>query len=98
MKIQPDDVVILVLHNPREKVWGVLRDINAAGVFVRGLDLNAYEDFIRSLNSGETFFGLSEVFFPMWRVERLMRDESALELPSMAEQFTQRTGLRIEDF
>jgi hypothetical protein len=97
-KIEPCECVILVLQNPREKFWGVLGEINQSGIFVRGIDLNAFEDFVRSINSNELFMGLSDVFFPMWRVERLTRDENSLGLPSMAEQFLQRTGLRIEDF
>jgi hypothetical protein len=97
-KIETCECVILVLQNPREKFWGVLGEINQSGIFVRGIDLNAFEDFVRSINSNELFMGLSDVFFPMWRVERLTRDENSLGLPSMAEQFLQRTGLRIEDF
>jgi hypothetical protein len=96
--IESGECVLLVLHNPREKFWGVLGEINQSGVYVRGLDLNAFEDFVRSINAGDGYFGLSDVFFPMWRVERLTRDTSELNLPSMAEQFLQRTGLNIEDF
>ena len=96
--IEAGECVLLVLHNPREKFWGVLGEINQSGVFVRGLDLSAFDDFVRSINAGEGYFTLSDVFFPLWRVERLVRDESALNLPSLAEQFLQRTGLNITDF
>ena len=44
-KIETSDAIVLVLHSPREKFWGVLHDINAAGVNVRGIDLNAFDDF-----------------------------------------------------
>ncbi|HEV2828263.1 MAG TPA: hypothetical protein VGW76_11740 [Pyrinomonadaceae bacterium] len=36
--------VVIVLHTPREKCWGVIDEINPAGVFLRGLDLNAFDD------------------------------------------------------
>jgi hypothetical protein len=36
--------VVIVLHSPREKCWGLLDEINQAGVFLRGLDLNAFDD------------------------------------------------------
>ena len=37
--------VVIVLHTPREKCWGVLDELNQAGVFLRGLDLNAFDDW-----------------------------------------------------
>ena len=44
--------VILVLHSPREKCWGVLDELNAAGVFLRGLDLNSFDDWLRAVLHG----------------------------------------------
>jgi hypothetical protein len=98
MQIKSNEIVIAVLQNPREKVIGVLHEINASGVFVRGIDLNAFEDFTQAIVKGEQFFGMSDNFFPMWRIERVTKDESSMDLPSMQEQFTRRTGLKIEDF
>jgi hypothetical protein len=98
MQIQPKEIIIAVLQNPREKVIGVLHEINAAGVFVRGIDLNAFEDFTQAIIKSEQFFGMNDNFFPMWRIERIAKDESSMDLPSMQEQFTRRTGLKIEDF
>jgi hypothetical protein len=37
------------------------------------------------------------LFFPMWRVERISRDESAGGLPSLAQQAEQRTGRTLEE-
>jgi hypothetical protein len=34
----------------------------------------------------------------MWRVERLTRDEAAGGVPSLAEQFEQRTGRKLQEF
>jgi hypothetical protein len=96
--IEPGAAVIIVLHNPREKCWGLLYEINAAGVFLRGLDLNAFDDWTRAVARDEPFMGLSDLFFPMWRVERLSRDESAGGVSSLAEQFEQRTGRSLSDF
>ncbi len=89
--------VLLVLHSPREKCWGVLDEISAAGVFLRGLDLNAFEDWTQAVAHDEPFIGLSDLFFPMWRVERVTLDESAGEVPSLAEQFARRTGRSIKE-
>src|SRR6266850_4539574 len=89
--------VLLVLHNPREKCWGILDEINAAGVFLRGLDLNAFDDWVRSLVHNEPFIGLSDLFFPTWRIERISRDENAGAIPSLCEQVEKRTGRSIEE-
>jgi hypothetical protein len=95
MKIESSEIIIIILHSPREKVIGVLHEINSAGVFLRGIDLNAFDDWTRAIINNEPFFGMNDYFFPMWRVERITRDESAAEIPSMAEQFQQKTGLQI---
>jgi hypothetical protein len=95
--ISSGTAIILVLHSPREKCWGVLERIDAAGVFLRGLDLNSFDDWTRAVAHGEPFMGLSDLFFPMWRVERVSRDESAGGVPSLAEQLEQRTGRSLED-
>lgn len=90
--------VLVVLHSPREKCWGVLDEISAAGIFMRGLDLNAFEDWTQSVAHNEPFIGLADIFFPMWRVERLTRDEESGGVPSLAEQFERRTGRKVEEF
>jgi hypothetical protein len=40
---------------------------------------------------------MQDYFFPMWRVEKLMRDEGSPETQSLAEQFFNRTGLELKD-
>jgi hypothetical protein len=90
--------IVIVLHSPREKCWGVLDEVNAAGVFLRGLDLNAFDEWVRAVAHDEPFIGLSDLFFPMWRVERLSRDESAAGVLSLAEQFEKRTGRSLQEF
>ena len=89
--------ILVVLHSPREKCWGMLDEITAAGVFLRGLDLNAFDDWIRSVLHNEPFIGFATLFFPLWRVERIARDESAGGLPSLAQQAEQRTGQTFEE-
>src|SRR5205807_1168405 len=42
-------VVILSLHTPREKVWGELLTLNTAGVTLRGIDLNSFDDFVHQV-------------------------------------------------
>ena len=97
MKIESGEIVIVVLHSPREKIWGIVQEISAAGVYIRGIDLNAFNEFVRSAQNGEHLYGFSNIFFPMWRIERLSRDERDGDIPSLLDQFESRTGLRIEE-
>ena len=95
--IQPGSAVILVLHSPREKCWGVLDEITQAGVFLRGLDLNAFDSWVHAVAHDEPFIGLGDLFFPMWRVERISKDEAAGEMPSLTQQVERRSGRTITE-
>ena len=96
--INPGAPVLITLHTPREKVWGVLRELNTAGVFVRGIDLNTFEDWVQMIVRGERNMGLTHVFLPMWRVERVALDESVDDIPSLAAQFYARVGLTVGEY
>jgi hypothetical protein len=95
MKIQPGACVIVSLHEPKEKFWGLLEEINAAGVFVRGIDLNSYEELLRSLAHSEEGVYPATIFFPLRRVERILLDETAGPVQSFIERFEERTGMRL---
>jgi hypothetical protein len=85
--------VILYLQGPKEKVWGVLLSIGPAGVVVRGIDLLAFDDWMRQEARGEEpGLGLVTLFYPMHRVERLEKDETVGPMPSYAERFTREVG------
>src|SRR5262249_45815629 len=96
--IQPGVPVVVNLHSPREKVWGVLRELNVAGVFVRGIDLNTFDDWVQMIVRGERNMGLTHVFLPMWRVERVALDETVDEIPSLAAQFYSRVGPTVNEY
>jgi hypothetical protein len=97
-RITPGSPVIVYLHSPREKLWGLMYELNAAGVFLRGIDLNAFDDWTAMIVRGERNIGLSHVFVPMWRVERLSLDETMDDLPSMADRFLQRVGITVNEY
>ena len=97
-KIKAGESVVVILQNPREKIVGALHEINTSGIFVRGIDLNYFDEWTRSIVNNEPYLPMQDYFFPMWRVERISKDESSFEMPSMAEQFQQRTGLDFTDF
>lgn len=98
MKIETGESIIILLQNPREKFFGVLHEINAAGVFVRGIDLDYFEEWTTAIKNGEQYLPMQDSFYPMWRIERISRDQSSDVIDSMAEHFEQKTGLKITDF
>ena len=95
--INPGTPILIVLHSPREKYWGLLDEINGAGVFLRGLDLNSFDEWIRSVIHKEPFIGVGSMFFPMWRVERVAKDESVGGVISLCAQAEQRTGKSLDE-
>ena len=98
MKFQSGDSVLIVLRDPREKLLGILDEISTAGVTMRGIDLSYFEDWVRSIIDDEPYLPMNDYFLPMWRVERVTRDERNGEIPSMAEQFEERTGRKLTEF
>ncbi len=95
--IQSGQPILVVLHTPREKCWGMLDEISPAGVFLRGLDLKAFDDWVRAVAHDEPFLGLNDLFFPMWRIERISRDETSGGVPSLYEQVEKTTGRTVPE-
>jgi hypothetical protein len=87
--------VLLYLHSPREKVFGVLVSLQPAGVAVRGIELAAFEDWLRQEVRGEKGLGLVTLFYPMNRVERVEADESVGGLEGIADRFRRQTGRSV---
>lgn len=97
--LQPDSIVIVSLHSPKEKLWGSLVAIHASGVTIRGIDLNSFDDFMRQVLDPEgERIGLPTLFFPMQRVERIALDEPHGSIPSLAERFQQRVGRSLREY
>jgi hypothetical protein len=95
--IKPGSPVILYLQGPKEKIWGVLIALLPAGIMLRGIDLIAFEDWMRQEAHGEeSLLGLSTVFYPMTRVERLESDESVGAVVSYAERFERTVGRTVQ--
>lgn len=97
MKLSKGDVVTVVLQNPREKILGVLYKISDAGLFIRGIDLAYFEEWALAIRNDEPYLAMQDLFYPMWRVERVSRDAESAGVPSMADQFEQKTGLQLTD-
>ena len=94
--IDRGSVVLLTLHTPREKIVGVLLRLAPAGVELRCVALESLDDLARQVRAGEPAIACT-VFFPMHRVERMELDESAGELPSLAQSFAANAGRSLQE-
>ena len=88
--------VVLYLQEPKEKVWGLLLSVSTAGIVIRGLDLHVFDDWMRQEARGEEkMIGLSTVFYPMHRVERMERDETIGPIVGYADRFASEAGRTV---
>ncbi len=94
-----NSIVILSLMAPKEKVWGQLVMLGPAGVTVRGIEIESFNDFLRQVvNQEEVTVGTTTVFYPIHRVERIALDEPSGSLPSLADRFRSRVGITIQEY
>ena len=73
----------------------MLVSLQPAGVAVRGIELAAFEDWLRQEARGEEGLGLVTVFYPMNRVERVEKDETVGGLEGIAARFRRETGRSV---
>ena len=93
----PGTVVLVTLNTPREKFWGAVLDIDPAGVSLRGIDLNSFDDFAGMARAGDSVTA-SAVFFPMQRIERMELDVRNGDIPSLRERFEVKVGRDLAEF
>jgi hypothetical protein len=98
VKFESGDSVIVILREPREKLLGILDEVTAAGVTLRAVDLSYFDDWVQSIVANEPYLPMYDYFLPMWRIEKVTRDESSAEITSMAEKFEKRTGRNLAEF
>jgi hypothetical protein len=99
MPFQSSDLVVVVLQAPRERIWGRLLGLDAAGIAIRGLDLTPWEEVLTLVRTGQADqVALGTRFLPMHRVEAMYLDEASSGVPSLAETFQHRTGLDAQVF
>jgi len=99
LPFQANQLVVLVLHEPRERVWGRLLGLEAAGIALRGVDLSPWDEVLELVKRGEQDqVALATRFYPMHRVVSFYLDEPSSGVPSLAEDFLARTGVDAHDF
>ncbi len=99
MPFQRGQLVVVVLHSPRERLWGRLLGLEESGVALRGLELTPWEDVLTQVKSGEaSHVALNTRFVPLHRIENLYLDEPSSGARSMAQEFEERTGVDPQTF
>ena len=92
-------LVILNLVNPKEKFFGVLNALSPAGITVRAINLDSFEDWLRQIaREDEPNLGLITMFVPLFRVERIFLDEPSGAIKSYAQRFEDVVGMTIEEY
>jgi len=93
------ELVILHLINPTEKFWGVLDELMGAGVILRGINVNSFDDWMNQAARREALdLGLVTMFVPLFRVERMFLDEQVGEVESYRQRFQRQVGMPVETF
>jgi hypothetical protein len=92
-------LVILNLVNPKEKFFGVLGSLSAAGITMRAINLDSFDDWVRQIAHGEeTDITMITMFIPLFRVERIFLDEPAGAIKSYGERFEDVVGMPIRQY
>ena len=87
------ELVTIHLGSPREKFWGVLLVLSPAGVTVRGVGLDSFEDWVREAARPEpALLGAVTVYFPAHRLDRVELDESSGAVEGLGARFRRLTG------
>lgn len=97
--MNPGAIVIVSLVQAIEKYWGVLEFLTQPGVTLLGINLSSFDDWVRAVvNESRPSLGLTTVFFPMHRVERIFVDEPVGEVESLRQSFERRVGTPLEAY
>lgn len=97
--LRRDSIVIVHLVNPTEKFWGVLQDLDPSGLVLRGLSVTSFDDWMFQVaRRDQEALGLSTMFVPLFRVERIFLDEQIGEVESYRQRFESQVGEPVERF
>jgi len=96
---EPNALVIVNLINPKEKFFGLLSSLSAAGVTTKAINLDSFEDWIRQIaHDEEPNIDILTMFFPLFRVERIFLDEPSGAIRSYSQRFEDVVGSPIREY
>ncbi len=91
-------LVLVHLADPKEQYWGVLRALTPAGVTLRGIDVDLFDEWARQQRSPDPELGLVTLFVPMHRVQKMFEDARVGSVASYAERFHELVGRDVRQF
>src|SRR6059058_6692527 len=92
-------LVIINLVNPKEKFFGVLTALSSAGLTMRAINLDSFDDWVREVaRAEESNLDLITMFVPLFRVERIFLDEPLGSVKSYGQRFEQVAGVPLRTF
>ena len=95
---KPGSIIVVDLENPREKHLGALLDLSPAGLWIKGINLDSFDQWLREvLEDFSQTAAVGTSFFPMLRIARISLDQSTGGIPSYEEMVRQRLGAQIKD-
>jgi hypothetical protein len=95
----PSSLIIVNLVNPKEKFFGVLMALSPAGITMRGINLDSFEDWIHQIaRTEELDLDLITMFVPLFRVERIFLDEPSGAIKSYGQRFEEVAGVSVRAF
>ena len=96
---EPQSLIIVNLVNPKEKFFGVLGALSPAGVTIRAINLESFDDWIRQIaRDDDPELDLITMFVPLFRVERIFLDEPAGAIKSFSQRFEDAVGKTIQQY
>ena len=96
-RVEPGATVLAYLQNPKEKFWGILREVAVWGVTVEGVDLASFESWLSAATQGEPAHATTAAF-PSHRIEKLLLDRATGEAESLEGRLRKRVGTSLAEF
>src|SRR5437763_16229803 len=93
---EPSALVLVNLANPKEKFFGALRALSPAGVTLRAINLDSFDDWLRQIARGdEPSIEMVTMFVPLFRVERILLGAPVGAIRSYSQRFEDVVGMPI---
>ena len=90
--------VVTYLKEPRERNWGILLSLDSSGAWIRGIEVDAFEDWARAIAAGRNdVAGESTFFIPHLRIQKIVIDEDYPAIPSLSSRLKEITGKSAEN-
>ncbi len=97
--LKQNSIVIAHLVNPTEKFWGVVLNLDQTGLIFRGISVSSFDGWMFQVARQELrSLGLSTMFVPLFRIERVFLDEQIGEVGSYSQRFEEQVGQPVESY